>query len=210
MQALIHKEHEPITPFVERVRDLYENLGVSTVLVMGGCGDYFEVADHVIAMREFLPSEVTGEALEIAARSPSGRLCEATRPLERITARIPVARSFDPSRGRRDVGIDAKAVDLVHFGDESIDLRCVEQIVDLSQTRAVGFAIHLAATRLMDGIAPLRAVMERLEALLDSDGLDCLDPHHRSGHHPGNHARPRTLEVAAAINRLRTLRMKQA
>ena len=59
MQALVHKEHEPITPFLERVRELYERHGVSTVLVMGGCGDYFEVADTVIRMREFLPDERT-------------------------------------------------------------------------------------------------------------------------------------------------------
>jgi predicted ABC-class ATPase len=209
MQALVHKEHEPITPFLERVRELYERHDVSTVLVMGGCGDYFEVADTVVRMREFLPDESTEEARKIAANAPSERRVEATTPFGSITARIPLAKSFDPSRGRRQVKIDAKALDLILFGSDSIDLRCVEQLVDLSQTRAVGHAIHLAASRFMDGKAMLREVVQRVEAFFDAEGLDALDPFHRGSHHPGNFARPRGLEVAAAINRLRSLRMRQ-
>jgi predicted ABC-class ATPase len=209
MQALVHKEHEPITPFVERVRELYERLGVSTVLVMGGCGDYFEAADTVVTMREFQPSETTEEARRVAAEHPSGRRVEAAEPLASVTERVPQAQSFDASRGRREVKIDAKGRDLVLFGSDPIDLRCVEQLVEVSQTRAVGHAIHLAASRFMDGEATLREVIEQLEALFDAEGLDALDPFHRPGHHPGNFARPRGLEVAAGINRLRTLRMRQ-
>jgi len=209
MQALVHKEHEPITPFVERVRELYERLGVSTVLVMGGCGDYFEAADTVVTMREFQPSEITEEARRVATEHPSGRRVEAAEPLASVTERVPEAQSFDPSRGRREVKIDAKGRDLVLFGSDPIDLRCVEQLVEVSQTRAVGHAIHLAASRFMDGEATLREVIEQLETLFDAEGLDALDPFHRPGHHPGNFARPRGLEVAAGINRLRTLRMRQ-
>ncbi len=209
MQALVAKEHEPITPFLERVRELHERLGISTVLVMGGCGDYFDVADTVIAMRVFRPEDATREARAIAEAAPSGRRVEALAPFEAVTERFPEASSFDPSRGRRDVKIDAKAQDLVLFGSDAIDLRCVEQLVELSQTRAVGHALHLAATRFVDGKATLREVVDRLEACFDTEGLDALDPHHRDGHHPGNFARPRGLEVAAAINRLRTVRMRQ-
>jgi len=207
MQALVAKEHEPITPFLERVRELHDRFDVSTVLVMGGCGDYFEVADTVIAMREFRAEEATSEARSIAAASPTGRHVEAAAPFAAITERVPERSSFDPSRGRREVKIDAKARDLVLFGTETIDLRCVEQLVDRSQARAVGHALHLAATRFMDGKATLREVVHRIERLFDAEGLDALDPHRRAGHHPGNFARPRPLEVAAAINRLRTLRM---
>ncbi|MBT37157.1 MAG: ATPase [Deltaproteobacteria bacterium] len=209
MQALVAKEHEPITPFLERVREIHDHLGISTVLVMGGCGDYFEVADTVIAMRAFRPEDATREARAIADASPSERRNEALVPFEAVTQRVPEASSFDPSRGRRDVKIAAKARDLVLFGTDAIDLRCVEQLVDLSQTRAVGHAVHLAATRFVDGEATLREVVDRLEAFFDAQGLDALDPHHRDEHHPGDFARPRGLEIAAAINRLRTLRMRQ-
>ncbi len=208
MQALVNKDFEPITPFADRVRELYERLGVSTVLVMGGCGDYFEAADRVVLMKTFLPHEVTGEAGEVARAHPTGRRSE-TEPCETWhLERKPIPSSFDASKGRKRVKIDAKALDTILYGSDRIDVRNVEQIVDFSQTRAVGTAVHLAASRFMDGKAPLRVVMERLERYLEENGLDLLDPFHRGEKHPGTFARPRRHEIAAAMNRLRSVKFR--
>ena len=209
MQALIRKQHEPITPFVERVRELHEALAVSTVLVMGGCGDYFDVADTVIALRDFLPLDVTDDAKAIAANASSPRQKEAQNPISEIAQRIPTRRSIDASRGRKLVSIRARSLDLIEFGREEIDLRGVEQLVDTSQTRAIASAIYFAAENLIDGDRTLRSVLDELDELFDSRGLDELDPFYSAGHHPGNYARPRRFEIAAAINRLRSLRMRQ-
>jgi predicted ABC-class ATPase len=209
MQALVAKELEPITPFVDRVRELYERLGVSTILVMGGSGDYLDVADTVILMREYVPEDVTAEARRIARAYPTQRRPEAPRPIERVVERVPCAESLDPSRGRREVKIDAKAVDLILFGETAIDLRAVEQIVDLSQTRAIGYALHCAAERFMDGRRTVREILDELERLFAREGIDVLDPFRRGEEHPGNFARPRRYEIAAALNRLRTVRMRQ-
>jgi predicted ABC-class ATPase len=210
MQALVHKEHEPITPFLDRVRELYETLGISTVLVMGGSGDYFDPADRIILMRDYLPHEVTEEAKMVARAQPTKRSIEAGNALPGDLRRVPVAGSFDPSRGRRDVKIDVKAVDLIVFGREPIDLRAAEQLVDPSQTRTIGHVIHLAAGRYMRDERTLREVLEAVEDVFDREGLDLLDPFHKPGHHPGNFARPRKYEIAAAINRLRTMRMRSS
>ena len=209
MQALVHKDHEPITPFLDRVRELYDTLGVSTVLVIGGSGDYFDSADNVVLMRDFLPYEVTEEAKQIAKVQPTQRSIEAESPLPRNIGRIPLAKGLDPSRGRRDVKIDIKAVDLILFGRERIDLRAAEQLVDASQTRAIGHVIQLVAGQFMDADRTLREILEQVDCVFDEDGLDLLDPFRRPGHHPGNFARPRKYEISAAINRLRTLRMRQ-
>lgn len=207
MQALIHKEHEPITPFVDRVRALYEQHGVSTVLVMGGCGDYFDVADTVMAMQDYRPLDVTEAAQRIAREFQTQRAIETTSALAGVRSRIPVRESLDPSRGKREVKIEARSVDAIAFGHEVIDLSGVEQLVDPSQTRAVGYALHLASRRLMDG--GLKAMVQDLAELFDDAGLDGLDPYHQGERHPGNFARPRAFEIAAALNRLRTLRIKE-
>ena len=209
MQALVNKQHEPITPFLDRVRELYEQLGVSSVLVMGGCGDYFDVADTVILMRDYLPSNVTEEARRVASEHPTQRRSETSSPLRQVAQRMPIADSFDPSRGRRSVKIDAKSVDLIFFGEDDIELRCVEQLLDRSQTRAVGYAIHRAASAHIDGRLSLGEVLDLLEDELDASGLDGLDPFRRGDSHPGNFARPRRYEIAAAINRLRTVRVRR-
>ena len=186
--------------------------GVSSVLVMGGCGDYFDAADTVIRMCDYRPEDATSEAREVAARLPTARRNEQAAPLPAVVPRIPQAESFDPSRGRREVKIDARALDKIQFGREDIDLRGVEQLLDRSQTRAIGNAIHLMTRRWIDGTTTLSEGLDALEALLDAEGLDVLDPFHRhdhAGEHPGNLARPRRFEIAAAINRLRTVRMHQ-
>jgi predicted ABC-class ATPase len=208
MQALVHRESEPITPFIDRVRELYDRFGVSTVLVMGGSGDYFDVADTVIMMRDYLPHDVTEDAHRVARGYPTRRQVEATSPMSLDAARIPVPGSFDPSRGRRDIKIDARALDHIQFGAEAINLRGVEQLVDWSQSRATGYAIHLAAERYMDNKRNLRAVVDAIDSFFDQHGLDPLDPFQRSEHHPGDFARPRKYEIAAAINRLRTLSIR--
>lgn len=200
MQALVHKDHEPITPFVDRVRELYEGQGVSTVLVMGGSGDYFEAADRVVRMHEYRPLEVTEDARRIAKEKPTSRVSEAGEPLHPGSPRVLEAKSFDPSRGRRGVKIDAPERNRILYGRESIDLRALEQLVDHSQTRAIGLAIHLASERFMRDGATLSQILDALDALLDDAGLDALQPH--------NLARPRRFEIAAAINRLRSLRVQ--
>ncbi|MCH7911314.1 MAG: ATPase, partial [Candidatus Hydrogenedentes bacterium] len=210
MQALVHKDSEPITPFVERVRELYDTFGVSIIVVMGGCGDYFEAADHVILMRDYQPSDATEGARSVAAAFPTKRKVEAGFSMRPVRARIPLAESFDPSRGRRPVKIDVRDLDRILYGRDPIELRGVEQLVDLSQTRAIGHGIHLAATRFVDGARTLREVVECLESVFDEEGLDLLDPFYQEGRHPGNYARPRKFEIAAAINRLRTVNMNQA
>ena len=209
MQTLVSKQNEPITPFIDRVRELYVRLGVSTILVMGGCGDYFDTADTVIMMRNYLPEDMTEQARQIAINKPSGRVRETTTPLTRITPRIPLTGCFDPSRGRRQVKIDTRGIGIIRFGKDTIDLSGIEQLVDPSQTRAVGYAIHMAAQRFMDGKLDLKNVVEAVEAFFNQNGLDALDPFHRPHEHPGSFAQPRKYEIAAAINRLRSLCVQQ-
>ena len=205
MQALVSKEAEPITPLVDRVRELYETMGLSLVLVMGGCGDYFDVADTVIMMRDFLPFEVTQEAKRVAQTYATNRRRELTAPMPKLVSRTPVRGTVNPSRGRKPVNIRVKSVDEIGFGIETIDLRGVEQLVDRSQTMAVGYALNLASQQFVDGKATVTEVLDALMDLFDREGLDCLAPNYGHGRHPGNFARPRRYEIAATLNRLRSV-----
>jgi hypothetical protein len=114
---------------------------------------------------------------------------------------------MDASRGRREVRIAVHGRDL-EFGVERIDLRGLEQLVDESQARAIGHVLELARRRFIDGRTGIPAILDAVDALLDERGLDVLDPlTERAPRHPGDHARPRRHEIAAALNRLRSLRV---
>ncbi|HFD92829.1 MAG TPA: ATPase [Gammaproteobacteria bacterium] len=205
MQALVHKSCEPITPFVDRIRQLYADHGISTVLVMGGCGDYFEAADRVVMMREYLPLDVTRKAREIAEEIPSCRANEGVAPLHTTMRRIPHADSFSAARGGHRIKIDTPTLHRIRLGTTDIDLSAMDQLVDASQTRAIAHALHLLR-HFMGPEEDLNTLLTRLEACFDEQGLSCLSLYGDEGQHPGNFARPRRYEIAAALNRHRTIR----
>jgi predicted ABC-class ATPase len=219
MQALVPKKREPITSFIDKVRQLYVEYGVSTILVMGGSGDYFEVADTVLQMDNYRPVDVTVKAREVAGEFRERRAGEGGESFGRITSRIPLPGSFDPVRrpardgsgegrgpgtGRAREKVSAKTAHNILYGRTDIDLSCLEQLVDISQTRAIGEAIRYASAELMDGRATLKEVVDSLTKEMDERGLEVLFPPE-----VGNLARPRPFEIAAAINRMRTLKTKQ-
>ncbi|HEY9837282.1 MAG TPA: ABC-ATPase domain-containing protein, partial [Vampirovibrionales bacterium] len=202
MQALIAKEKEPITPFIDKIKSL-TTLGVSTILVMGGSGDYFDVADRAVAMANFVAYDVTDRAKAVAAEYATGRQSEGGQEFGAIANRIPLPDSLDPSSGKRDVRLKVRDVDEVRFGVEDIDLTAVEQIVDPGQLRAIAAAMVYGKNRYMDGRRSLREILDRVMADIDQQGLDVL-----TRFPEGDLVRFRPLELAAALNRLRTLQVR--
>ncbi|HFC98482.1 MAG TPA: ATPase [Thermosulfurimonas dismutans] len=196
MQALIAKEKEPITPFIDRVRELYERFGVSTVLVMGGSGDYLEVADTVIAMDHFRPRVVTAEARRIVQAYPSGRKRECPRPLERIPRR----RVLSSGLPRGEWKIKVQGTRGLILARQEIDLSAVEQLVSADQVRTIGILFAPLLEKLRSGRTIDQAVAE-LEERLRKEGFSALTREAR-----GDLAFVRRFELAAALNRLRTLK----
>ena len=175
MQALVEKRNEPITPFLDQVGNLYTEHGVSSVLVMGGSGDYFDVADTVVSMVEYLPHEVTEEARSIAKRFDTGRLPESTGAFGPLRDRIPMPKSIDPSKGRRDTYLRSRGTRALLIGSDEIDLSHVEQMVEDGQVKAIGSAIAYALRRYIDGKTSLADILRLVdERDVHEKGLDVL------------------------------------
>ncbi|HID21556.1 MAG TPA: ATPase, partial [Planctomycetaceae bacterium] len=155
MQELIADEFEPITPYIDRARHLADELGVSSILVVGGAGDYFEVADTVIAMRRYLPADLTGEARAIAQRHPSGRR-RSGRPWNQIRTRAPMPESVPGAQPGKRLRI--RVIDTLRMviGGEEVDLRGMEQLVEPGQVRAIAHALVWAARHSFDGRRSVR------------------------------------------------------
>ena len=203
MQQLVAREQEPVRPFIDRVRQLHEEAGVSTILVMGGTGDYFGEADTVIAMERYEPRDVTVRAHAIARAHAGDRTRETTGPVAGGASRVPLPESIDPRRGRREVSWKARGPFELRFGEEEIDLSAVAQLVDAGQTRAIAEAILRGREHYIDGRRGLAEILDRLMDDLASGGLDAL-----SSRPSGDLAGFRRFELAAALNRLRTLRVR--
>jgi len=122
----------------------------------------------------------------------------------RIIDRKPLAVSFDPRRGKRDAKIDAKGLKEILFGRERIDLTAVEQLMEISETRAIGEIIHYFSKTCTSRGLTLREGLSRVLREIEEKGLDLLSPYKL-----GCFAMPRIFEVAAAINRMRSLKISR-
>ena len=202
MQALISKEREPITPFIEHVRKLYEEKNISTVIVMGGSGDYFSLADAVIGMIEYRPHDLTSQAHQIAEDDPLPEYVNAIPPTE--IPRIPVPNVLDPSKGKRPVDIKIDELLYMRFGEHKVKVSAIEQLVHPSQLRTIGYAIHYAR-RYIDGQKSIKEICRLVLVDIQEKGIDCLSDREARG----DFAEFRSYELAATLNRFRVLRVEQ-
>ncbi len=203
MQELVPGAGEPITPFVDRVRELHRRCGVSSVLVIGGSGDYLDVADRVIRMADYRPADVTDEARGVAAALPTGRAPGTVTAFQPPPPRRLDPASVDARRGRRETYVRVPDDRTLLFGTATIDLVAVEQLASRAQTRAIGQALALLGGDVLARSASLAEALDAVEALVSSEGLDALD-----GRRVGDLASFRRFELAAALNRLRSLRVR--
>ncbi|SFE37651.1 ABC-ATPase domain-containing protein [Alteribacillus iranensis] len=204
MQALVAKEKEPITPFIDKVQSLYKEHDVSTILVVGGAGDYFDVADCVVMMEEYVPSDVTEEAKDIARTYETERVSEAGNDFGSLPKRHIDWRSFDARKGKREKA-SAKGKNHILYGRDTIDVSSIEQLVNSSQTSAIANIIRYISREIPDDV-PLSKTLSIVEEIINEKGLDEVSPFR--GKHPGDMALPRKFELAAAINRYRKLKVK--
>jgi len=203
MQELVKKEEEPITPYIDRVRWLYAEKGVSSVMVLGGVGDYIEKADTVIQLVRYEPYDVTAAAKRIADKSPAKRRQEHQEFPNPAHLRFVHTDSIDPFNEYRKKSIYTTETNRIHFGPTTIDLTDVEQIIELSQSKAISQAI-LYLRNLSEEPVPIKELIDRCMQVIEDKGLDGL-----SERISGHFAHFRGIELAFALNRLRSLQIHQ-
>jgi hypothetical protein len=101
------------------------------------------------------------------------------------------------------VKLKVQDVDKIAFGAEDIDLSAVEQIVDSGQLKAIALAIVYAKENYLNQQLTLSTVLDRVIDDLTQSGMDII-----SNFCQGDLVFFRRFELAAALNRLRTLEIK--
>lgn len=200
MQRVIHRDMEPITPFIDRIRELYEEYGVSTIIVAGSSGSYFHVADKIIQMDRYEPKDITDYAKAEAANFYEVWNKEECCKIPEF-GRFP----FPPKgfgRGER-VKIKTAGCDTLVIDREEIELRYLEQLVDSEQVIALGQCVKYACKNILDGEKTLTEIVNELEDIIDKKGLGALCESISS--FPAM-ARPRRQEIFACFNRYRSLK----
>jgi len=196
MRELVRRE--PISPFIDLVRPLHRSLGISTIVVVGGVGDYLDVADRVILLEDYVPFDATLRSHDVTRKFPpraSLTRGEVRPPRERAID----ASSIDLRRGKRQTA-RGRGLHIIELGRERVDLSYLEQLAEAGQTEAVARIIGEWATA-----GQVRGVGELVREALASVSEKSLDSLGTYRGHPGEMSLPRAQELAAAINRVRPL-----
>ena len=197
MRALVSSEREPITPLVDRIRALHRERGISTLIVMGGSGDYLDVADQVLIMDSYRLVDATAQARQVCDSQPrvDTSLPDFPLPAQRLPQR-PEAKRRGPSRTRA-LGTQRLVLDR-----HEVDVADVSGLVDEGQALAVAWALRALLERHFDGRTSLPQALAQVAKRLDDVGLDALGEAY-----PAFLVRPRLVDVGAAVNRLRSLQV---
>lgn len=205
MAQVITPGEEPITPFISRVRGMYEDLGVSSVIVAGSSGAFFGVADTIIQMKEYVPIDITEKAKKAAAEYDTAAKNDATDLGQFPDFNRKRCPSPDMALRKEDrIKIKTMGTSELSLAKESVELRYLEQLKDQEQTAALAYLLKCAQLKMMDGRKEIRQIVDMLDAQLAKKGMESLFEH---GDVSAQLARPRKQEIAACINRYRRLRM---
>jgi predicted ABC-class ATPase len=206
LSGLLPEAGERIQPLSARARQMVDELGVSLVVAGSSfVAEFIPLADKILRIDRYRLTDITEEAQSAGVDLALGDADEGALARVAEKTRWIVPSSVDPSAGIQDAHIAAPAIDLLEFGRCTIDLNDVRQLAEVSQTETIGHILSYAKRNYMDEGRPIRELLDLVDRDLGSEGLECLNRELN-----GKLARPRRYEVAAALNRLETLRINSA
>lgn len=203
MQKLINKDKEPITPFIDVVKDLYTQLDISTILVVGSCGDYFNVADCVIQMDEYDAKDVTSIAKDISSKFISEEKSNNQKPIS-IDFDRRIKKGTISSDYKGNVKIKSIGTDSLCINKDIIDLKSLEQIVDAEQVNALGYIMKLAEDKIINNSKTLQEITYDILDFIYTNGLISISS---ASYGNGNLSMPRKQEIISCFNRYRNLKL---
>lgn len=199
MQQLVSKDKEPITPFIDVARSLYKQKGISTILVAGSSGDFFDIADLVIQMDNYEPYEVTKKAKALSRRITN---VNENLKVDIDFNRVILKGTIESSP--KGVKVKTLGKDGISINKENIDLRAVEQIVDNEQLNTIGAIMKYAENKLMGKNLTLAQIADNITEELKNNliGIENI----KGGY--GSFAIVRKQEIMCAYNRYRKIKIR--
>ena len=200
MQQLVAKDKEPITPFIDVARSLYNKKGISTILVAGSSGDFFDIADLVIQMDNYEPFEVTKKAKALSkGNKDHSKDLDININFNRVILKGTI------ESGPKGIKIKTLGKDGLSINKDNIDLRAVEQIVDSEQLNTIGAIMKYVENKLMGKDLTLIEITNRMIEEINNNLINIDST--KGGY--GSLATVRKQELISAYNRFRKLRVKK-
>lgn len=206
MQKIVSGNKEPITPFTQQAREMYERLDVSVVMVAGSSGAYFYIADHIIQMDNYRVVDITKHVKNVIEKE------EISEDKE---SRISVTELMHPSIKPRI--LKSEAVEKKHgqikikqfgnsgfsIGKTEVDLKYLEQLTDIEQTTTLGHCLKMLVVEMEKKPQNLDVLVDNLWKKIQLKGFSAL---FEEKYLPVDLAQVRKIDIYMCVNRYRGLR----
>ena len=206
MQKIVSGNKEPITPFTQQAREMYERLDVSVVMVAGSSGAYFYIADHIIQMDNYRVVDITKHVKNVIEKE------EISEDKE---SRISVTELMNPSIKPRI--LKSEAVEKKHgqikikqfgnsgfsIGKTEVDLKYLEQLTDIEQTTTLGHCLKMLVVEMEKKPQNLDVLADNLWKKIQLKGFSAL---FEEKYLPVDLAQVRKIDIYMCVNRYRGLR----
>lgn len=189
MAQLVSDEKEPITPLIRKIKSLSKDNDISTILVAGSSGEYLSAADTVLQMDGYHTYDVTEKA-RLLAQECREEPAEFCRWMKHAVKRSSIEK------------IRVHGWDTLSLDRSEVDLRYLEQVVDESQTAALGYILQYMLTKLADGKKTADVLADEMTKILEEKGLLSVVP---KGYGAGPAAMVRKQEILSCLCRYRLL-----
>jgi hypothetical protein len=202
MKILIKKE--PITPFTVRVNQIFKDVGVSTILVIGSSSEYLSVADNVILMNEYIALNATTEAKEMCKNNT---VIDVIKDANWYFKHHEVySEGFTPyPNGGNTERLEVSDMGFILIGSEKIVIRMLHNIISFQQLNTIGYMLRNIelASRDQHEVNLLEKVVQLYERI-EKEGLESIF----STFFLSDRwlELPRKYELFAVINRMRNIR----
>jgi len=209
IKQILDATQEPIKPLYSTVRSLWQKQRVSMIFVVGGLGYFLQKADTCLLMDNYRCRDITAKV-----RAKLGPIADEDTPIADVSkSRRLAADNFDPAytNQRLNKTLPKRIKNLrnaprqLEYGMDLVNLDAVAQIAEAPQVLTIGYCLLALRKQLKqagDKPETIRFWIDWLESQISQYGLDVLKPDY-----PGMLSMPRKYELAAAINRIRSLRI---
>lgn len=198
MQSIVTRDKEPITPFLERVTDLYKQSGISTILVAGSSGSYFYAADTILQMDCYHTKEITDKVKEKCSMTTAPSLFAPNYKTPNFQRMLFSKRPNFRPNDRIKLKFHGK--DAFQIDRQTVDLRYVEQLADAEQTACLAYLLKYALLHYGGSKQTVQEVISALAEQIKTKGLSSICD---SSYASLGLALPRVQEIYACFNRYR-------
>jgi predicted ABC-class ATPase len=209
IKKILNAKNEAINPLYTAVRALWKNNNISMIFVVGGVGSFLQKADTCLLMDNYQCKDIN-----LQVREKLGNIIQDKHKHLFFTPnRCLSPNNFNPSytnqRLKKEIPIRIKdlrnAPRQLEYGMDLINLEALPQLVEAPQIKSIGYCLLKIRQQMQNQTNESKTLSYWVQWLikkLENEGLSFLHPDYQ-----GTLSMPRKYEIAAAINRIRSLRI---